>query len=266
MGALRERPGGRGRRLRKPADDVDGVDASVRFEPDRVDGRGRLVLVREPPGHAQDASGVGGCRVGAEGVGEAPVRALEFVARQRRGQRPVGVAVAACARADHDRRLRLEGSERGDGVFAVAVGPQRERALDGVAAAMPARARCVGRNHVPSEPDLHHATGRDRAVPLERRSRPPARVQRASSARPYGRLQSYGGRRDEHEGQSRGAGRRTDGDRGSAPAAADAAGVRVQGSIAADTDGACSYGALTASQGSLRFTCEGTNGAPTRVV
>ena len=36
---------------------------------------------------------------------------------------------------------RLEALERGDGVLAVAVGPQHEGALDGVAAAVPARAR-----------------------------------------------------------------------------------------------------------------------------
>ena len=63
-----------------------------------------------------------------------------LVAPEWLGQRPVGVAVRAGARGDHDRRRRLEVAQRGDGVLAVAVGPQHEGAVDGVAAAVPARA------------------------------------------------------------------------------------------------------------------------------
>ena len=72
---------------------------------------------------------------------EAPIRPLKFGARQRLGQRPVGVAVAAAARTDDDRRRRLELPKSADGVLAVAVGPQHERTLDGVTAAVAARAR-----------------------------------------------------------------------------------------------------------------------------
>ena len=88
---------------------------------------------------------------------KATIRPLELVARQRLSQWPVGVAVAAAARADDDRRRRLELRQRGDGGFAVAVGPQHERALDGVAAALPAGARRA------ADVDVGAAAERDRA-------------------------------------------------------------------------------------------------------
>ena len=74
-------------------------------------------------------------------MGEPAVGALDLVGGERLGERPVGVAVAAGAGGDDDRRLRVEVLERIDGVVAVAVDPQHEGALDGVAAAVPAGAR-----------------------------------------------------------------------------------------------------------------------------
>jgi hypothetical protein len=56
-------------------------------------------------------------------VGEPAVRALNVVALERLGERPVGVAVARGAGGDHDRWRGLEVGQRGDGGFAVAVGP-----------------------------------------------------------------------------------------------------------------------------------------------
>jgi hypothetical protein len=113
--------------------------------------------VRQRSGDAQDPGGIGGCRVGAQRVREAPVRALELVARQWLRERPVGVAVAAAARGDHDRRRRLEVREGGDGVLAVAVSPQHEGARDGVAAAVPAGARRA------TDVDVGASAQRDRA-------------------------------------------------------------------------------------------------------
>jgi hypothetical protein len=147
----------RRRRIGQSADDVVRLEAPVRVEPERVHGRRRVVLVRKRPGHPEDPGGVRRRWVGAKRVRETSVRRLDLVARQRLRQRPIRMAVAARARADHDRRRRLELRKGGDGVFAVAVGPQRERALDGVAAAVPARARRA------SDVDVGAAAQRDRA-------------------------------------------------------------------------------------------------------
>jgi hypothetical protein len=86
-------------------------------------------------------------------VREAPVRPLNLVAGERLGERPVGVAVAAGAGRDHDRRCRVELAERGDGVLAVTVRPQHEGALDGVAAAVSPDARCAADVDVGAPPE-----------------------------------------------------------------------------------------------------------------
>ena len=62
-----------------------------------------------------------------------------------------------------DRRRRLELRERGDGVLAVAVGPQHERALDGVAAAVPARARRAADVDVGASAERDRARGQPRS-------------------------------------------------------------------------------------------------------
>ena len=67
------------------------------------------------------------------------------------------MAVAAAARADDDRRRRLELRKSSDGGFAVAVGPQHERALDGIAAAVPARARRAADVDVRAPAERHRA-------------------------------------------------------------------------------------------------------------
>ena len=64
------------------ADDVGRAEAPVGVEPDRVDRRRRLVLVRERRRDAEDPRGVRGRGVGAERVREATVRALDLVARR----------------------------------------------------------------------------------------------------------------------------------------------------------------------------------------
>jgi hypothetical protein len=71
------------RRVGQRADDLDRVYAPLSLQPDGADRRRRLALVRERPGHAQDPCGVDRRRVGAERVRQAPVRALELIARQR---------------------------------------------------------------------------------------------------------------------------------------------------------------------------------------
>src|SRR5204863_5064676 len=90
-----------------------------------------------------------------ERMRKAAIRPLDLVTGQRLRQRPVGVAVAAAARADDDRRRRLELRKRSDRGFAVAIGPQHERALDSVPPAVPARARRAADVDVraPAEPD-----------------------------------------------------------------------------------------------------------------
>ena len=117
---------------------VGRAQAPVGVESDRLDRRGRVVLVRERRRDAQDPCRIRGRRVGAEREREATVRPLDLIACQRLGQRPVGVAIRAGAGGDDDRRRRFEVAQRGHGVLAVAVGPQHERARDGVAAAVPA--------------------------------------------------------------------------------------------------------------------------------
>jgi hypothetical protein len=136
-------------------DHVVRAEPLVGVEADRVDRRRWVVLVRAGPGHAQDPRGVRGRQVGSESVREPPVRPLQLVTGQWLTQRPVGVTVAAGTRRDNDRRGRLEALERGDGVLAVAVGPQHERVLDRVAAAVAARARSAADIHVgaPAEKD-----------------------------------------------------------------------------------------------------------------
>jgi hypothetical protein len=98
---------------------------------------------------------VGGRGVGAQRVCQTPIRALELVATDRLGQRPVGVAVAAGARADHDRRLRLEVGQGRNGVL-----PPSQSAHSTSARSTASRPRPRRAAHVDVGPPAEHNRAR----------------------------------------------------------------------------------------------------------
>jgi hypothetical protein len=145
------------RRVGQRSDDVSRVDSPVGVEPDCVDSGRRVVLVRQRPGDSQNSRGVRGRRIGAQREHETAVRALDLVAPERLGERPVSVAVRAAARSDHDRGRWLERPESRDGVLAVAVRPEHEGVGDGVAPAMPPHPGRAPDVHVGATPERDRA-------------------------------------------------------------------------------------------------------------
>ena len=164
---------------------------------------GGSCLCEQRPGDSEDPRGVRGRRVGAERVREAPVRALDLVARERFDERPVGVAVRSAAGSDHDRRRRLELARarrrrprRRSRPTARRRGRRRRGRRAGACAVRSRRRRrCVGQARSPGSPDPGAGRGGRRPGPSAARPRGGSAARAARRGRPIRRARRGSGRR-----------------------------------------------------------------------
>ena len=134
-------PGGACGRVGQAAGDLDWAEALAgeALKRDRCD---RVVLVVQGGRRAQHPRRIGAGKIGAEGVGESAVGALEVVRRQRPLERPIRMHAAWAGLHEHS-GLRFEPPEQVERRVVVAVDPQRAAVIDRGAAARTLTAGCA---------------------------------------------------------------------------------------------------------------------------